>query len=246
MDKKEIIRTGSVRGLGLIDNWICFREMIDIIKHESRYIIKEPYKSLVGAIIEIVSERYTSIVSANSILYRARINNIDFANRDTERKPFHSEEMGLPPEYIAKSGRINPEGIPYLYCAGDLDTAAAELRPWKGANLTVGEVAIKKDILIADFTSEVEVANWEIFFDDFADMFSIQWPSELKLNYLVTQYFSECFKSVGIRGIKYKSEFNSGGNNYALFFKEDYFISKTYSVETCDISYIFCERGERE
>ena len=83
--------------------------------------------------------------------------------------------------------------------------------------------------------------NWKLFFYDFADMFSMQWPPELKLNYLVTQYFSEHFKSAGFRGIKYKSEFNVGGNNYLLFCKDDYDIIKTYIVETSDISYFFYE-----
>ncbi len=72
-------------------------------------------------------------------------------------------------------------------------------------------------------------------------MFSMQWPPELKLNYLGTQYFSEHFKAVGFRGIKYKSEFNVGGNNYSLFYKDDYDIIKTYSVETSEISYFFHE-----
>ena len=155
--------------------------------------------------------------------------------------PFPPAEMGTPPQLLAISGRINPEGIPYLYCAGELDTAGAELRPWKGAYLTIAEVEIKKDIPIADLTLECIDENWKLFLYDFADMFSMQWPPELKLNYLVTQYFSEHFKAAGFRGIKYKSEFNVSGNNYALFYIDDYSIDKTYSVETSDISYFFYE-----
>ncbi len=224
---------------GLIDNWMNLIQLIDVIIYESRFIIKEPHKSFVDSIIQMVREQFTSIIPSDSKLYRARINKINFKMKEHEKKPFPPEEMGPPPQHLAISGRINPEGIPYLYCAGELDTAGAELRPWKGAYLTIGEVEVKRNITIADLTLECKDDSWKLFFYDFADMFSMQWPPELKLNYLATQYFSEHLRSVGFRGIKYKSEFNVGGNNYSLFYKEDYDIIKTYSVETSDISYFF-------
>lgn len=226
---------------GLTDNWWHLKQLIDVIKYESRFIMQEPYKSFIDSIVKMVREQFNSIIPADSKLYRARINKINFEKREDEKIPFIRDKMGTPLQHLTISGRINPEGIPYLYCAGELDTAGAELRPWKGAYLTIGEVEIKRNITIADLTLECKDENWKLFFYDFADMFSMQWPPELKLNYLVTQYFSEHFKSVGFRGIKYKSEFNVGGNNYSLFYKEDYDIIKTYSVETSEISYFFYE-----
>ena len=225
-----------------IDYWWQFNKLIDAIKHESRFILQEPHNSLVNSVVQVVQEKFISKLPSNSKLFRARINQINFEKKASEIMTFPPEEMGSPPPQLALSGRINPEGIPYLYCAGDLDTAASELRPWKGAYLTIGEVEIKKDITIADLTLDCADDDLNLFFDDFAAMFSIQWPPELKLNYLVTQYFSEHFKSVGIRGIKYKSEFNIGGDNYALFYMEDYEIVKTYSVEAIDISYCFYKK----
>lgn len=223
------------------DRWWQLHRMIDIIKHESRFVTQEPYKSFVESVVSMVREQLNSIIPAGSILYRARINKIDFEKKEHEKMPFPPSEMGTPPQLLAISGRINPEGIPYLYCAGELDTAGAELRPWKGAYLTIAEVKIQKNIPIADLTLECNDETWQMFLYDFADMFSMQWPPELKLNYLATQYFSEHFKSAGFRGIKYRSEFNVGGNNYALFYTDDYAIDKTYSVETSDISYFFYE-----
>jgi hypothetical protein len=223
-------------------DWWDLKQLIDVLKYESRFIIQEPYKSFVDSIVKMVREQFNSILPSNSILYRARINRIDYENKEHERKPFPPEEMGPPPKDLAISGRINPEGIPYLYCAAEIDTAGAELRPWKGAYLTIGEVEIKQNITIADLTLECKDDSWILLFYDFADMFSMQWPPELKLNYLVTQYFSEHLKSAGFRGIKYKSEFNIGGNNYSLFYKEDYEIIKTYSVETYEINYYFYKK----
>lgn len=230
-------KSSSYFNLQFIDNSFRLRELADIIKHESRFVIQEPYKSFVDSIIQLIREQFTSVLPNNSILYRARINEINFSNRDKEKIPFPPEEMGPPPHYVASSGRINPEGIPYLYCAEELDTAGSELKPWKGAYLTIGEVELNRNIEIVDLTLECKEDKWQLFFYDFADLFSIQWPPELKLNYLVTQYFSEHFKSMGFRGIKYKSEL--GGNNYSLFFKEDYNIFKTYVVEASEISYFF-------
>ncbi len=239
--KKGKVMDKSDSSNALTYNEIDLNKLAHIIKHESRYIIQEPYKSLVDSIMKILQDQFTSVIPAHSKLYRARINEINFENRDDEKKPFPPEQMGSPPYYVAKSGRINPEGISYLYCAGEIDTAGAELRPWKGAYLTIGEVEIMHDISIADLTLECKDNNWLILLNDFADMFSTQWPAELKLNYMVTQYFAEHLKSVGFRGIKYNSDFNIGGNNYSLFYKEDYNIAKTYSRETIEVSYIFYE-----
>ncbi|OGW20156.1 MAG: hypothetical protein A2X55_02475 [Nitrospirae bacterium GWB2_47_37] len=217
---------------------------MNILKHESRFILQEPYKTFIDSIIKQVREQFTSMIPAGTILFRARINEINFKDRMKEQIPFPAENMGPPPHHLAKAGRINPEGIPYLYCAGDLDTAGAELRPWKGAHLTIGEVEINNDLPIADLTLDCNDETWDLFFEEFAESFSIQWPPELKLNYLITQYFSEHFKAVGLRGIKYKSEFNIGGENYSLFYEEDYEIVKTYSVETSEISCIFYRKDK--
>lgn len=229
-----------------INHWYLLNKFADIIKHESRYVLQEPYKSFVDSIMNYIQEHFSAQIPANSIFYRARINDVDFENRKEEEQPFPSDEMGIPPHYIAQAGRINPEGIPYLYCSDEIDTAGSELRPWKGAHLTIGEVQVNKNILIADLTLECsdDDTDWYLFFDDFSRMFSIQWPSELKLNYLVTQFFAEHLKSKGFRGIKYKSSFNNGGNNYSLFHKEDYSIIQTYCVETIEVDYCFFKKGK--
>jgi len=221
-----------------------FDSLTNILKHESRFIVQEPYKSFVDSIVQKVSEELTSIIPANTLLFRARINEVNFEDRDKEKTPFPPEEMGPPPPQLAKPGRINPEGIPYLYCAGDTDTAGAELRPWKGAHLTMAEVKIVHDIAIADLTSDCKDEVWDLFFEELSRSFSTQWPPELKLNYLITQYFSEHFKGVGLRGVKYRSEFNVAGDNYALFYGEDYGIIRTYSLETISVDFIFSRRPE--
>lgn len=228
------------------DYWWHLNQLANIIKHESRFVIPERYMTFVRTILQLIHDNFSSTLPSKSILYRARLNTIDLGNRENETIPFPPEQMGTPPPTLSTSGRINPEGIPYLYCAGELDTAGAELRPWKGSFLTIAEIQIEHNLHIVDLTIDCGDKDnaLALFFYEFTDMFSKQWPPESKLNYLVTQFFSEHFKSDGFRGVKYKSDFNNGGNNYALFNNEDYIIKSTYVVETCELDYFFYNKRE--
>jgi RES domain-containing protein len=215
------------------------KALTNILKHESRFALREPYRSFVDLIIAKIHREFNSIVPAGTVLYRGRLNALDFHNSEKEVAPFPAGEMGPPPHHLATPGRVNPEGIHYLYCAGELDTAGSELRPWKGARITIAEIKIVKDVPIVDLTMDSQDADWQFFYDDFARTFSLQWPPDLKLNYLPTQFFSEHLKAVGLRGISYKSEFNTGGKNFALFYADNYEIINTYNVETIDVSFCF-------
>ena len=50
--------------------------------------------------------------------------------------------MLAPPAELATAGRANPRGISYLYCATDEPTCIAEIRPWKGAKVTVAHIVV--------------------------------------------------------------------------------------------------------
>ena len=218
---------------------INLRKLIDEINYKSRFVLGESSRSFTDSIVKIAKEHFTSVIPAGSTLYRARMNNIDFGEKEHHKTPFQPKEMGCPPQHLAISGRINPEGIPYLYCAEERDTAAAELRPGKDSYLTIAEIDIHQDIRIVDLTIETEQDDLYLFHDEFSELFSTQWPPELKLNYLVTQYFSEHFKAAGLKGVKYASAFNNGGNNFALFHECDYEIAETYCIRTGEIDYSF-------
>ena len=49
-----------------------------------------------------------------------------------------------------RNGRANPVGIPYWYGATDPETAVAEVRPWKGAILTVAMLQATRDLHFVD------------------------------------------------------------------------------------------------
>ena len=62
-----------------------FKELVKILKYESRFVLPEPYKSFVNSITIFINERYASIVPAGSIFYRGRINDIDLQDPKKRR-----------------------------------------------------------------------------------------------------------------------------------------------------------------
>lgn len=62
----------------------------------------------------------------------------------------HTRERMTPSSRFVKNGRANPVGIAYWYGATDPKTAVAEMRPWKGAVLTVAELKAKRNLQFVD------------------------------------------------------------------------------------------------
>jgi RES domain-containing protein len=58
--------------------------------------------------------------------------------------------MGAPPPNLARPGRMNPLGIPYLYVALDQATAIAEVRPWLGALLSVARLSPQRTLRVVN------------------------------------------------------------------------------------------------
>jgi hypothetical protein len=130
------------------------------------------------------------------------------------RGPLPPSEIGPPP--VARSNRLNPEGVPCLYAALESDTAVAEVRPWRDAVLTVGAFG----------TLEVEVLDLRrsaLPLDAPASMryvtHVLRTPVHQQdgLAYLGTQYLAERLKIEGVDGILYDSALKLGGTNIALF-----------------------------
>lgn len=75
-------------------------------------------------------------------LYRACIEEDDedgYKCEELERRPPSSKTPG---------GRANPVGIPFLYLADHVETAIAEVRPWKGAKVHLGKFEVEELIIL--------------------------------------------------------------------------------------------------
>lgn len=73
-------------------------------------------------------------------LFRARVHkpfnmdtNVPHLHRLPQPPIFEEKEIAAPPNHLAKSGRLNPSGMSYLYAANDQATAIAETRPSVGS-----------------------------------------------------------------------------------------------------------------
>lgn len=69
------------------------------------------------------------------IFYRGRI---------SDATGYPMEQMGNPPNHLAKSGRANPVGISYLYIANDLDTTLFETRAGLHDYVSIGEFKLEQ------------------------------------------------------------------------------------------------------
>jgi len=176
---------------------------------------------------------YLSITVDSSVpLYRARINSI----KDSR---WVAADMGAPPSGFAKGGRANPTHLPYLYVDTSPETAIAEIRPHKGAFVSVSQLSLRYPKHIIDFSKlDTHLSPFLVGDDRLDKLFLLRpfldslpkkyctpiQPEDESINYLPTQYLCEFIKSMGYDGVKYHSSLHDSGDNIAFF-----------SVNCCEI-----------
>jgi hypothetical protein len=136
---------------------------------------------------------------------------------------------------IIGDGRVNPSFIKYLYTAEDPYTALVEVRPYLNSKVSVAEIKVNEQLLVADFSyeSSSNLNGFEqylmlMIMRDFAK------PSDNdKKNYIPIQYIAEYVKTLGVDGIRFNSSLHSRGKNITIFNYEKCKAvgSKLYSVD---------------
>lgn len=163
-------------------------------------------------------------VDKEDVFYRARIG--EFKD---------DKDLTAPPEdKILKSGRANPVGIRVLYSAIDIETAIAEVRPWKSATVTIASVNPTQSLKLVNLSkvSELRKKVTQSFFSvtnmreelDRIDLLSCLdealskpvFPDVSELEYIPSQYLTEFIKSLGYDGVIFKSSLGPG-ENYVFF-----------------------------
>ena len=147
--------------------------------------------------------------------------------------PFPAERMKPPRAWVAEGrgveGRVNPKGIPCLYCAAHEKTAIAELRPWLGALVSLAQLETRRDLRVLNCTTEGKIpaiiyfgepekeererAVWRDIDRGFSQPVS---ASDDHASYAPTQILAEVFRKEGFDGIAYRSSVGPG-HNIALF-----------------------------
>jgi RES domain-containing protein len=215
------------------------------LRYKSRFSLPPDLNKLVSDFVSYQLENYTKTIAETSVFARARIEKID------QEKPFTINDMGSPPRGRAGAGRINPEGISYLYLADTHSTAIAEVRPWVGANVAVGDAKITRNLSVVSLKKQesIEVDNKSIekINKNMGSMlislllknyyFSAPTHNDDKLAYPATQYISEMFKHEGADGIEYKSVLHKDGSNIALFDTDAAICTKITQYKISSVSY---------
>ena len=142
---------------------------------------------------------------------------------------YDEEKSDVPPIGTTSPGRINPDGIRYLYTADDIRTAILEVRPVLAQCVSVAQIEILEDINIYSFSEALEIdsegKNWLscIDYDEISRYFAMPNYGG-KSYYLATQYISEYIKHMKnpegqamFDGLSFRSSLNPDGTNYVLF-----------------------------
>jgi hypothetical protein len=160
--------------------------------------------------------------------------------------PYPLERMRGPrPEHCRRGGRVNPAGIAVLYTASRVSTAISEVRPWKGAPVSVAKMITNKGLRLVDLVSQNRRnrrnTRARAYVEGLSDVLSSIGaamaepvnPDDTEIDYVPTQYVAELIKAKGYDGVKYASAV-SRGENVALFDVDSVNIDSVhlYSVKT--------------
>jgi hypothetical protein len=202
-----------------------YKNIGEHLKYNGRFSLPKELEEVVSEFIEHRIEVAKTLIPSGAIYYRARLFEL---GQDTK---FSECDMGAPAKGVVEAGRINPEGISYLYLADTPETAIAEVRPWKGAQVAVGKFRVTRDIDVVILFGEKKTFTYpNCKFDLKSSLarslcnhfigkmyFSAPAHNKDRLAYLPSQYISEMFKNKGLDGLQYNSVMREGGNNIALF-----------------------------
>jgi len=168
-------------------------------------------------------------IDIDTVFYRAREQD-DSIKDISGIDPY--KEMGPAPYNRAKTNRMSPAGISYLYVAEDKNTAFSECR-LNGKRAVVAEFKLKKSLQIIDFSRSSFHWAGSIFEDDYdhderwissflkSFVNEITMPVDDKVedhsyDYAATQVIAEYLRSKHYDGICFKSSVGEG-KSYVFF-----------------------------
>ncbi|WP_100404257.1 RES family NAD+ phosphorylase [Bacillus solitudinis] len=227
-----------------IKEWGKFKEVLT--KENSFFPQNVMDKSELFEMLEQLIPTLKIKLKENHRLYRVRIG-----------EDILKENMSMPPNEIAREGRLNPRYISVLYTTEELETALAEIRPTYNDKLTVAEINTTEDIEVIDFTlgfnlysfiakntKENFINNGRLTYYNIINLIEVINGTISKLanqsdnyrDYLPTQYISMYIKSLGYDGLAFKSSVHSG-KNIVLFTDKKVEITDTFNARIKNIKY---------
>ena len=210
-DKRDIPLSWLEEKL-LNENYFLFEE--GVIKDMSTYL-----------------EYFESSIAKNDVFYRARIGfkdkvknpdiAWDYTDEDSYNKyiPYSKSDIGAPPLTLTSAGRLNRQGVSFLYLATDINTALAEVRPHPGHKVSIGCFKSRQDLKIVDFdVAFIRLSKTEnslqkfIFLNHIDQLLSRPITPDERHLYIITQFFADIFRKMGFNGIQFSSSVGEGQN----------------------------------
>lgn len=203
------------------------RRLEEAVRGENRFFPLEA-----EALEEFLDDasQHLTVVQKGTEVFRARLMPPIGGQHQLPLKP---SEMGAPPANACTQGRLNPVGIPYLYVASTRETAVAEMRPWRGAEMSLATLVVQPGIELVDLRDpegEDRLFYW------FGYLATRPVHRDDELGYVATQYLSEALKHRGHHGVIYRSA-QGPGHNIAFFDVHAAIVKHVSLVEVVDVAY---------
>ena len=215
-------------------NWEAFKH---IIKHYSRFFDFGGFnlREIFLECMDPYMNGFIKDISSETRFFRARRKTDQWPSSIDDIEPY--SEMGAPPANYAKTNRMSPAGIPYLYLASDIETTIAECRIKTGEEAIIAEFVSKEDLQILDLSVNRGFPAGSIFdpeydhdntwMNDFWDNYvkEISQPisddfEDHSYEYAATQLIAEYYRTKGYDGICFRSSVGPG-KNYVFFMGPD-------------------------
>jgi hypothetical protein len=239
-------------------SWRSFWQFEEVTKNKTRYVHAPEVEEFLNTVLQ-TSEKRVELLAKDKILWRAQIGcgwePIYEQGEYIDDNPVpHPPARMKPLKGRASEGRANPKGIPYFYLATNRDTALAEVRPWIGSFISVGQFKTLRELRLVNCTTdkqgfrfylkepsaeEREESVWADIDRAFAKPVS---HSDDVADYVPTQIIVELFKTNNFDGIAYRSSLGDG-HNIALFDLDVVELVSCYLFKAENIRFDFKESG---
>ena len=236
IDSPEWVVKGDLYGSEQTRIYHAWEGFKHTVKHYSRFFYPDDYdirKDLLEQLEPYIYDFINNVPSGTKF-YRVRA--VDASIKDFDAiNPY--KDMGPPPAQKAKTNRMSPAGITYLYLSTDIDTALAECRLKMGDKAIVAEFCSLDELQILDISENRYFASDSIFdpnYDHDNQWINGFWRSFVEevskpvnddltdhsYEYTATQIIAEYFRHKHFDGICFKSSVGLG-KNYVFFFGPD-------------------------
>lgn len=149
-------------------SWHSYSDFKSVVRSENRYFRDQNIEQFLKTIL-VTSKNKKLDLPKKRYLWRAQLGH-DWRPIYQEDELIADEPAPFPPSRMkplnheAAEGRANPKGIPYLYLATTKETAMAEVRPWIGSFISVGQFETQKDMVLINCTNHHK--GFVIYFEE--------------------------------------------------------------------------------